>query len=350
MSRKLHTRTHVKPDGRNLWLYGWQEHELPVTEELEPLPPPNPHMRWHPLRQEWVAYATYRQDRTFKPPAGFCPLCPVDKGGYPGEIPFTGFEVAVFENRFPGFHLEAHGAPELVVPSAPATGRCEVMVFSSDHSGSFATLPQERRELILRVWAERFRALLGDDRIQAVMPFENRGEEVGVTLHHPHGQIYAFSFLPPVIEKMAKGFREGSQIETLLDKTRGAYEVWGDDNVTAFVPPFQRYPYEVWLAPRKRVAGPWLMEDDGLSSMASGIGEIVRRYDALFGKTFPYIMVVYAAPKGEEGHFHFHIQFLPFLRTETKLKYLAGCETGAGTFLVDVAPEWTVERLREVAL
>ena len=348
----FYCREHIKSDQRRLWLYSTRLHDLPVTHDLAPLPPPNPQMRWHPLRDEWVAYATHRQDRTFLPPPGFCPLCAVQQGAYPGEIPFADFEVAVFQNRFPGFHLDATHSPNpgLPIPTAPAIGQCEVVVFSADHSGSLATLGQARREVIVRAWADRIQKLMADPRIKAVMPFENRGQEVGVTLHHPHGQIYAFSFLPPVIEKMAAAFRKSSVLEDLWAKVGDNYQVDGDAHITAFVPPFQRYPYEVWVAPRRRVPSPDQLTDAETSALAAMLGRVVARYDALFNKPFPYILLLYTAPKGEESQFHFHIQFLPYLRTESKLKYLAGCETGAGTFLVDSAPESTVAQLREVQI
>jgi UDPglucose--hexose-1-phosphate uridylyltransferase len=347
----LYERVHNKPDGRRLYLYGWQPHHHEVTEDLEPLPtPPSPHMRWHPLRQEWVAYAAHRQGRTFKPPAQYCPLCPVKAGGFPGEVPFESFEIAVFENRFPGLYLGSQAAPDLPVLTQPSQGVCEVVVYDAAHQGSIASLAFERLALLVRVWAARYRALMADSRINFVMPFENRGEEVGVTLHHPHGQIYAFPFLPPVVEKMVAGFRQSNAILPLVAPEGALYHVAQDGGISAFVPPYQRFPFETWIAPNRQVPGPWALSEDELDALARMLGHTVRRFDLLFQKTFPYIMVLYAAPKGEEAHFHFHIQFLPFLRTAERLKYLAGCEQGAGTFLVDSLPEQTAQTLRDIKI
>ena len=346
----LHKRIERKEDGRSLFIYGTKKHTLPKQDSLEPLKfQPNPHLRWHPLRQEWVGYAAHRQNRTFKPPAAYCPFCPTQPDSFPTEIPFRDFEVAVFDNRFPAFHLQADNTPELSVPTAPALGKCEVMVYSAGHNDSLASLSGARLELMVRVWSDRYQDLLADESIQFVMPFENRGEEVGVTLHHPHGQIYAFSYIPPVVEKMQKAFRDKPVLQDLRRRMGKQYDIFTDDGVVAFVPPFQRYPYEVWLTTHEFHPGLWTFSEGEMRSLASALGKIVRLYDRLFAKPFPYIMVLYAAPKGEEKYFQFHIQFLPFLRTADRLKYIAGCETGAGTFLVDMLPEETAAKLRLIA-
>jgi UDPglucose--hexose-1-phosphate uridylyltransferase len=343
----FHKRQIRKEDGRQLLLYGRQTHTLPWQTNLQLLMErSHSHLRWHPLRQEWVCYAAHRQDRTFKPPTEYCPFCPTQRDGFPTEIPFSDFEVAVFDNRFPAFRLQVQQPSELPIPSQSAIGHCEIVVYSAEHHQSFGSLPQERLELIVRVWADRYQELLAQESIQFVMPFENRGEEVGVTLHHPHGQIYAFSYLPPVIEKMRSAFREQPILQALRRNISDRYDIFSDEEVVAFVPPFQRHPYEVWLTTHRFHPGLWTFSDSEVRSLASALGRIVRLYDRVFDRPFPYIMLLYAAPKGEEAYFQFHIQFLPFLRSADKLKYIAGCEIGAGTFLVDMVPEETVKILR----
>lgn len=347
---EVHRRVHIKRDGRRLLLYGWRPHQRPPLAELPGGASASPHLRWHPLRDEWVAYASHRQDRTFKPPAEFCPLCPVRDGAFPGEIPFDDFEIAVFENRFPAFVPAPTPPPDLPVRTAAAAGTCEVVVFSAEHSGSLASLTAERRELLVRVWADRYRELLEREDVRFVMPFENRGEEVGVTLHHPHGQIYAFPFVPPALEKAVAAFRRGPVLKTLRQRIGGEYDIAGDERTVAFVPPFARFPNEIWIMPRAVHPGPWTLSGREISSFAAVLGEVIARYDGLFERPMPYIAVLYAAPKGEEDRFHFHMQFYPFLRSADRLKYLAGCEQGAGTFLVDVLPEQMVQQLRHVVL
>ncbi len=341
-------REHLRADGRKLTLYGTRPHDLPAGPDLPPVPPPTPHLRWHPLRREWVAYAAHRQDRTFMPPAEYCPLCPVQPGGLAGEVPFAEFEIAVFDNRFPGLHFQAPVPGPLPVEARAAVGHCEVVVFTSAHQGSLAGLTPERRELLVRVWADRYRTLYAHPDVKFVLPFENRGEEVGVTLHHPHGQIYAFSFLPPLLEKPVQAFREGPVLQQLRQRVGDAYDICGDAHSVAFVPPFARYPYEVWVAPRQFHPGPWTFDDAQVRSFAEVLGQAVARLDKLFDRPMPYILALYAAPKGEEATFAFHAQLYPALRTAQKLKFLAGCEIAAGTFLVDALPEDAAAKLRGV--
>jgi UDPglucose--hexose-1-phosphate uridylyltransferase len=357
----FYLREVAKPDGRSLWLYGTTPNELPIVEGESLLKAvANSQLRWHPLRQEWVCYSAHRQGRTFKPPANYCPLCPMAIGEHPTEVPLADFEIAVFENRFAAFSLQS--PPLALLDSEPkfawktqaaigstiesAIGQCEVVVYSAEHQASLGSLSQERRELLVQVWRDRYLKLLSQTAIQFVMPFENRGEEVGVTLHHPHGQIYAFSYVPPVVETMRQGFAKDPVLQVLRQKQADRYDVLRDGEVVAFVPPFMRYPYELWVTTESFQPGLWTYSDAMVRSLASVLGQVAQCYDALFQRPMPYIMVLYAAPKGAESYFQFHIQFLPFLRSGDRLKYVAGCETGAGTFLADILPEDTVEQLR----
>ena len=342
-------RDHIKPGGRRLWLYGQAGRDAEPVAEPPASEPPAPHLRWHPFRRQWVAYAAARQDRTFKPAAAACPLCPVVEGRPVGEIPFETFDVAVFENRFPGLTAQADESsiPEgLPVRTAPSKGACEVVVYTPAHSGSLADIGQAAREILLAAWTDRYVDLLGRPEIQTVLPFENRGEEVGVTLHHPHGQIYAFPFIPPVVEETLRAFAEGASLEPLTEDE--TYIVAQAESAAAFVPPFARFPYEVWIAPRRPLPGPWAFSPEEAAAFCALLGETVARYDALFDRVFPYILSLHAAPKGHEEGFHFHAQFYPLLRTADKLKYLAGVEQAAGTFLMDALPEDTAARLRAV--
>jgi UDPglucose--hexose-1-phosphate uridylyltransferase len=336
-----------RQDGRELYFYSQAQPPGTYLGEGEPAPQLNSHLRWHPLRQEWVIYAAHRQGRTFLPPKEFCPLCPSRPEGWITEVPWSDFEVVVFQNRFPALVPEAPEPPHLMVPTAPARGVCEVVVYTPEHSGSLATLSAERRELLLEVWVDRYRELLAQEEIAFVMPFENRGAQVGVTLHHPHGQIYAYPFVPPVLQQEAQSFRRHPVLLDLVPHL-GPYRVEADEHVVSFVPPFARYPFELWLAPLRFHPGPWTMSPAERASLARQLGEAVARYDRLFGSPLPYILVLHAAPKGEEEFFHFHLEFYPALRAPDRLKYLAGTEVGAGTFTADLLPEEMAEQLRGV--
>src|SRR5436309_3220678 len=197
----MYERSLTKPDGRALTLYS----RRPIPEGLQaPSPGTEPpgtkaHLRWHPLRGEWVAFASHRQNRTFLPPPEYHPLAPTTDPAHPTELPAGDYDVAVFENRFPTLTGRAEvPAPPSIVPTRPGKGACEVVVFTQDPSSSLGALPLDHLELLLEVWADRYRELGARPDVDYVMPFENRGVEVGVTLHHPHGQIYAYPFIPPI--------------------------------------------------------------------------------------------------------------------------------------------------------
>jgi UDPglucose--hexose-1-phosphate uridylyltransferase len=337
------------PGGRELLLYGRGVHEVPLLAAL----PAEPHaaavhLRWHPLLGEWVAYAGARQGRTFLPDAAACPLCPAADGRL-GEIPFADFEIAVFENRFPALTPGAVEAPDVAgVATSPADGRCEVVVFSADHVGGLGTLPVDRLALLIEVWGARVKALRDEAGFAFVLPFENRGEEIGVTLHHPHGQIYAFSFVPQHALKVARAQQDAPVLTRLIEDLPHELLLDTEDAAVSFVPGFARYPYETWLAPRRRVAGPEALLPAETLSLARLLRRAVRRLDGLFGRPMPYILAVQAAPRGFEESFHMTVELRPFRRDADKLKYLAGVEQGTGVFLVDVPPEQAAARLKAV--
>jgi UDPglucose--hexose-1-phosphate uridylyltransferase len=322
--------------------------------------------RRNELRDELVVYAIDRQDRTFLPPADHCPLCPTPPGGEPTEIPFPAFEIAVFDNRFPAF-------------AAPA-GAAEVVVYTDSHDGSFGTLAAERAEDLMWVWRRRYAELGARADVEYVLIFENRGVEVGVTLHHPHGQIYGYPFLPPVPElEIAADERLGGCApcallrEELADERRIVYE---NEGVVVYIPYAARWPYEVHVTLREHRPSLLDCAPAELRMLADGLQRLARGYDALFDRPFPYVMVVHQAPTATMSPAtpysatspsglpsssatlslapgvtaragHLHVEFYPPLRTAEKLKYLAGSEQGAGTFISDVLPEESAGKLRE---
>jgi UDPglucose--hexose-1-phosphate uridylyltransferase len=338
--------TFTLPDGRLLYLYGAFS-GTPAWPWLEPHGERAfSHRRWHPLRREWVVYSAHRQSRTYKPPANDCPFCP---GAEDGELPLKDFSIAVFDNRFSSLQKDAPKPPPvpgLDLPVDAATGNCEVIVYSSDHQASMASLPLARRELLVRVWGDRIRILMQHPGMQVVMPFENRGEEAGVTLHHPHGQIYGFGFLPPIIGAMAQSFREGYDLAKLTALPQ--YVVADAPGAALLVPPFTRFPYETWIVPKRFCPDPASLTDSEVTDIATLLARAATTYDKFFGQITPYVMLVYSAPKGFEDVFPFHIQFQPLSRAHNKLKFIAGCELGAGSFLVDILPETAAQNLRNV--
>ncbi len=348
--QSVYRRRHVKTDGRDVYLYGYSPPDRePVTEEL--LAAANSaELRWHPLRKEWSIYAAARQNRTYKPSSTDDPLAPSRPGLPPTEIPFSDFDLAVFENRFPSLMSGAKArpsAPDDPATIAPADGRCEVIVYTPKSTGSLATLTQERRELLVHAWIDRYSALfaLGN---KFVLPFENRGDEVGVTLHHPHGQIYGFSFVPAVQQNAADAFKDGFDLEAKIKSWRKDYEIESAGGLSAFAPPFARFPYEVWLAPVKLRRGPWEFSKEEIAGFATLLGNVTRRYDTYFGRPCPYMLSLHAAPQGAGNSFHFTAQFYPLLRAPGKVKYLASVEQATNIFTVDVLPEQVAAELKKI--
>jgi UDPglucose--hexose-1-phosphate uridylyltransferase len=317
--------------------------------------------RWNPVLGEWTITATHRQDRTFLPPKEYCPLCPTREGGLPTEIARPTFQVAVFDNRFPS--LRAQPEPPAIegtelTPVEPSYGACEVVVYTPEHEASLGSIPVRRIRQLIEVWAHRTLVLGARDEVAYVFVFENRGEAIGVTLNHPHGQIYAYPTVPPVIA------RERTNAEAHRERTGGC--LWCDllaqetadgrrivaeaGGWVAGVPFFARWPYEVHLTPRRHVG--WLheLDESEIDDLARLLATVIRKYDQLFGFTLPYIMAIHQRPTDDGSDaWHLHFEFYPPNRTETKLKYLAGSEAGAGAFINDTLPEQTAERLRDLS-
>lgn len=347
--RRVFRRHHIKPDGRNLFLFGYDEHvTAPVTgEELNMIAGSD--LRYHPLRDEWAVYAAARANRTFKPSAAANPLAASAPGLPLTEIPFDAFELAIFENRFPAFSTP-QAPPECGDAQAiAATGACEVVVYSSDPAGSLATLGQDRRRLLLEAWVDRY-AALHDAGNAYVLPFQNRGDEVGVTLHHPHGQIYAMPIVPRPQKAAADAFNGGYDLAQEQRNWNPELEIKNSGGMVAYVPPFARFPYEVWVSAQTPVSGPWAFTEEQADGFCDLLGDIEARYDAFFGRATPYMMSLHAAPRGEDNLFQFTTQFYPLLRGPDRVKYLASVEQATGVFTVDIMPQDAARRLKAVQL
>jgi len=356
----VHVLALTKPDGRRLALYGREvisgigAAASPQTGSVAA----NPHMRWHPLRGEWVAYAAHRQERTFLPPPEYNPLRPGSDPAAPTELPEGRYDIAVFDNLFPTLTATAHDPPELHIPTQPALGRCEVVVYSPDPDRSLAQLPIWHLDLLLAVLGDRTQKLGAEKTIRYVLPFENRGAEMGVTLHHPHGQIYAYPMIPPTPARMLEceqehlrrtgtGLLTGLLASELEQRVRILYE---GEHAVAFVPPWARYPYETWIAPKARSAFLHELDDDTRRDLGRALKVVLLKYDGLWQRPMPYVMAWYQAPTDGLSHpeCHLHAEILPAYRTRDKLKYLAGTELGAGMFASDVLPEDAAARLAAV--
>ncbi|HEY8463853.1 MAG TPA: galactose-1-phosphate uridylyltransferase [Bacillota bacterium] len=317
-------------------------------------------LRWHPFLEEWVITATHRQDRTFLPPENYCPLCPTRPDGFPTEIPSPDFDIVVFENKFPSLQANPQ-QPQVTAtslsPVAPAQGVCEVIVYTPEHHSTLTNLPLRRIRNLITVWQDRYLELGSREEVKYVLIFENKGEAVGVTLHHPHGQIYAFPFIPPKLERELGASRRYYEqhhqclcCATLAEEQKdGRRIIFETTRFIAFIPFFARLPYEVYLVPKQHLISLAELTAADRQDLALALKGLLLKYDALFGFSLPYIMVIHQAPTdgGSYSEYHFHFEFYPPLRTATKLKYLAGCESGAGNYINDTLAEEKAAELRQ---
>ncbi|WP_459737583.1 galactose-1-phosphate uridylyltransferase [Streptomyces sp. E-15] len=342
-------------DGRELIYYDLRDDTVRDAVDRRPLEPTvtTSEIRRDPLLGDGVAIASHRQGRTYHPPADECPLCPT-RGDRLSEIPDSSYDVAVFENRFPSL--------------AGDSGRCEVVCFTSDHDASFADLRPEQARLVLDAWTDRTSELSRLPAVEQVFCFENRGAEIGVTLGHPHGQIYAYPFTTPRTALMLRSLaahREATGGENLFDavlarELAGERVVLEGEHWVAFVPYAAHWPYEVHLYPRRRVPDLLGLDEAARTEFPQVYLELLRRFDRIFGEgepPTPYIAAWHQAPFGAPAEFDgvarddfaLHLELFTIRRTSGKLKFLAGSESGMNVFINDVPPERAAERLREVA-
>ncbi len=351
-----------RADGRYLYYYSFDQPPPTVLEVRQPARSGEPaELRWSPLFGEHVIVSTGRQERTFLPPAEYCPLCPTAAADeFATEIPSSRYEIVAFENRFPSFRPDA---PEVADESAlhrraRAGGVCEVLVYSPEHDATLASLAEGEMRHLVDVWVDRYAELTARDGIAYVFIFENRGREIGVTLTHPHGQIYAFPFVPPRVEREravaaehhAHTGRCPSCDIVAEELSHGERLIVSEGGFVAYVPFAARLPYEVHVTAAAH--RPSLLELSGAER--DGLARILRtvqaKYDNLWGFPMPYTMSMYQrAAGGAQPGDHLHVEFAPPYRSRDKLKYLAGVETGAGTFINDTAPEEKARELREAS-
>ncbi|MDS0245235.1 galactose-1-phosphate uridylyltransferase [Microbacterium kitamiense] len=324
-------------------------------------------MRRDVLTGDWVSIAAARQNRAFLPPAELDPLAPQTPTN-PSEIP-SRYDVAVFENKSPSFGpalATAHGsAPAAVDPprdlddlDAPglgrtrtSVGRCEVVCFSPEHAGSFGTLSRTRARTVIEAWADRTAALSALPGIQQVFPFENRGEAIGVTLPHPHGQIYAYPYITPRTAGLLRSIeREGDDLfARILEHERGGERmILEGEHWSAFVPFAARWPLEVHLLPHRHVADFAGTTDAERDELAGLYLRLLRGVDAVYDTPTPYIAAWHQAPvhAGRDSA-RLHLQLTSPRRAADKLKFLAGSEAAMGAWIGDIPPEASAARLRE---
>jgi UDPglucose--hexose-1-phosphate uridylyltransferase len=345
-----------------------------VTDAGYPIEPGSWEQRWHPLREEWVIVAAHRQQRPWTTGktvvASATQLPAYDPGCYlcPGNARISGAVNAgyantfVFDNDHPCVGAEAPGeiaAPPPPYRASPAVGVARVVCFSPRHDLTLAEMDPPAIADVVDVWRKQTRELGARPEVRQVLCFENKGDVVGVSNPHPHGQIYATSFTWKTFDtELAASARHqhetGRGLMTDIiraEKQDGRRILHEDEHVIAFVPYFARYAYEVYVVPKRRVAHVFELTDAEVAALAGGLSAVTVRFDNLWRMSFPYVQVLHQAPTdgGDHRAFHFFIAFHPPLRQPSLLKYLAGPEIGGGNFLSDTSPEAKAAELRALA-
>jgi UDPglucose--hexose-1-phosphate uridylyltransferase len=310
-------------------------------------------LRFDAVTREWVNVVGHRQGRP-NLPADDCPFC---VGGLEAPEPY---DVRAFANRWPALapgepvdvaHAEAAGETRV-----PAQGAAEVILYSPQHHGSLATLGVEQARKVVDLWAERTEALLARPEVSYVLVFENRGSEVGATIHHPHGQIYGFPFVPPVPARIAEvAARHGDPVAAELEReVRDSARVVCDAGTwVAYVPFASAHPYGLRVVPRAGVTRLAELDDEDRDGLARVLVDVVGRYDALFPETsgrevpFPYLLWIHQAPEPRPPvWFRTHVQLAPPWRAAGVARYIASGEVGSGTPSNPVVPEGAAAALR----
>jgi UDPglucose--hexose-1-phosphate uridylyltransferase len=351
--------TAVLADGRELIYFDESPGADRALPDRRALPPAahRPELRFDPLLEEWVIVAAHRQTRMHLPASDDCPLCP-SRDGRATEIPSADYDVVVFENRMPSLG----GSGEALVDAGHelfhrrgAAGRCEVICFSAEHEASFADLPLSRVRTVVEAWIDRTRELAALPGVEQVFAFENRGREIGVTLEHPHGQIYAYPFVTPRTDRMlaAAGRHRDRTGRNLFADVLAAEHAAGErvvargEHWTAFVPAAARWPVELHLFPHRRVATLEETTEAERVELCAVYRDALRRLDGVFGVQMPYIAGWHQAPVHADPELpYLHLQLLGLRRGPGRLKHLAGSESAMGVWINDITPERTAAALR----
>ncbi len=314
-------------------------------------------LRWHPLTKDWIMIASHRQNRP-QMPKDWCPFCP---GPDNDKVPKS-FDVYEYDNDFPAL-MQNPPVPDDVETNIykvrPAYGKCEVILYSPEHTVTLPELPVDHVRKLVDLWVERFEALRADKNIKYVFIFENRGAVVGVTMPHPHGQIYGYSVVPKKLELELQSCKEHHDetgrcliCDMIHDEVEdGRRVIFENEDFIVFLPFFSEYPYGIYIAAKSHKQYISEFNDREKDNLAKAVREAAGTLDSLFGYTFPYMMCMYNGPVnyGEDTseNYHFHIAFYPPMRSADKQKFNASSETGAWAHCNPTAPEATSVELRE---
>lgn len=314
-------------------------------------------LRWNPLLKDWTIVAGHRQNRPDMP-KDYCPFCPGS-----GKVPES-YDVHKYDNDFPALSQEPptpYSEESHLYKTKEAYGKCEVILYSPEHHASICELSTEHIEKLVNLWQERYEELAKDERIKYIFAFENRGAEVGVTMPHPHGQIYGYSYLPLKLQKELQNSKEfyAEYKKNLFDemnteeKRSGKRVIFENEDFLVYLPFFTDYPYGVYIVAKSQLGSFSDFSDLQKKRFSQTLKRVTGMFDCLFDKKFPYMMGIYQTPVNSEEHrkakdyYRFHIKFYPPMRGEKSIKYNASSETGAWANANPRIVEETAVELRE---
>ena len=313
-------------------------------------------LRWNPLIKDWVMIASHRQNRP-NMPKDWCPFCP---GPDNDKVPKS-FDVLKYDNDFPALSQNPPTPDDVetrLYKTKPAYGKCEVILYSPEHTVTLPELDVPHIRKLVDLWTERFTEVSKDENIKYVFIFENRGKEVGVSMPHPHGQIYGYSVVPKKIELELDACKEhraetgGCLIcDMVEDEVKaGSRIIFENDDFIVFLPFYCEYPYGIYISAKRHIQNLTQMTDAEKTSLAATLKEAAGTLDSLFDYPFPYMMCMYQNPVNTDDNiddYHFHIAFYPPMRSADKQKFNASSETGAWAHCNPTAPEEKAKELRE---
>ena len=311
-------------------------------------------LRYHPLTRDWVMIASHRQNRP-QMPKDFCPFCPGS-----GKVPLH-YDVMEYDNDFPALSQDPPAPDDVATDlfrTAPAYGKCEVILYSPEHDRTLPELPLPHIRKLVDLWCERYEALSADERIRYAFIFENRGEVVGVTMPHPHGQIYGYPFVPKKLQLEDESMRlhreeTGRCLVCDMDaeeEKAGLRMIYENEAFMIYLPFFCEYPYGIYISAKRHVRSIVELSSTEKDGLADAVLTAAGTLDALFDVRFPYMMCMHNPPvntPGGDPDWHFHIEFFPPMRSAEKQKFNASSETGAWAHCNPTAPEEKAVELRE---
>ena len=313
-------------------------------------------LRWDPILRQWIIVSGKRGERPVLP-EGFCPFCPGSE-----EMPKTDWTVLSLPNRFPALRPDPpppEAECDRLYRCTPSNGVCEIIIYTPRHDTTLAELSVENIKAVVDLWCQRFKDLGDREYVKYVFIFENKGRIIGVTLDHPHGQLYAFPFVPPLIRTelaSSKGYwkRTGGCLFCRIiakEKDDCLRVVCENEGFICFLPFFAHWPYGVHIYPKRHVEAITDLTEEERGMFASILKKVLKKFDNLLDMSFPYMMVLHQRPTDGKvyPYYHFHVEFYPPYREKNKVKYFASVETGAGTVTFDYTPEMKAKELRESA-